>query len=332
MRIIIIVDDLTFSQLKDSNYHHPEITDVIFESDKMLEMGLIAINNVTHVFDIVWDKVMFDFLWNYYKVGILLAEKHAKERGIKFRLIVEVTKKNMEYVKSFKYHEIRHIDNIRSNFAVFDNRAYMVQIFHQENEPPAQALFSNTKALVDSQQILFNRLWEIATPIANRLKEIEYRDKLNYQRILTNHKEIHNEINSLIEQCEKELLIFSSFKLIYTILNENNFVNNFDSLLRKGITIKILTDDIDEHLMSDIAQINGTNEDNQMQFGYSDKLGEFNEFIMISDNRYVLQIKYDQQNEIVASFSNEEHNVLIQEILFEKYWNEVNSLTVINNN
>jgi len=92
----------------------------------------------------------------------------------------------------------------------------MVQIFHKENEPPAQALFSNTKALVDSQQTLFNRLWEIATPIANRLKEIEYRDKLNYQRILTNHKEIHNEINSLTEQCEKELLIFSSFKLIYT--------------------------------------------------------------------------------------------------------------------
>ena len=124
----------------------------------------------------------------YYKVGIHLAEKHAEEKGIKFRLIVEITKENMESLKSLKYHEIKHIDNIRSNFAVLDNRAYMVQIFHKENEPPAQALFSNTKALVDSQQTLFNRLWEIATPIANRLKEIEYRDKLNYQRILTNHK------------------------------------------------------------------------------------------------------------------------------------------------
>ena len=69
-----------------------------------------------------------------------------------------------------------------------------------------------------------------------------------------------------------------------------------------------------------------------MQFGYSNKLGEFNEFIMLRDSRYVLQIKYDQQNEIVASFSNEEHSVTIQEILFEKYWNEVNTLTGINNN
>jgi hypothetical protein len=326
------MDDIIFRQLMNSKHYHPEITDVIFESDKMLEMGIVAINSTERGFDIVWDKIMIDFLWKFYKVGIYLAEKHAKERGIKFRLIVEITKENMESVKSFKYYEIKHIDNIRSNFAILDNRAYMVQIFHKENEPPAQALFSNTKALVDSQQALFNRLWEIATPIANRLKEIEYRDKLNYQRILTNHKEIYNEINSLIEQCSKELLIFSSFKLIYTILNENNFVHIFDSLLRRGITIKILTDDIDEHLMSHIAQINGTNKDNQMQFGYSNKLGGFNEFIMLSDNRYVLQIKYDQQNEIVASFSNEEHSVTIQEILFEKYWNEVNSLTVINKN
>ena len=103
-------------------------------------------------------------------------------------------------------------------------------------------------------------------------------------------------------------------------------------MLKRGITIKILTDGIDEHLMSHIAQINETNKDNPMQFGYSNKLGEFNVFIMLSDNKYVLQIKYDQQNEIVASFSNEEHSVTIQEILFEKYWNEIQSLTVISNN
>ena len=103
-------------------------------------------------------------------------------------------------------------------------------------------------------------------------------------------------------------------------------------MLKRDITIKILTDDIDERLMNHIAQINETNKDNPMQFGYSNKLGEFNEFIMLRDSRYVLQIKYDQQNEIVASFSNEEHSVTIQEILFEKYWNEVKSLEVVNSN
>ncbi len=55
-------------------------------------MGIVAINCTESRFDIVWDKVMFDFLWKFYKVVIHLAEKHAKEKGIKFRLIVDITK------------------------------------------------------------------------------------------------------------------------------------------------------------------------------------------------------------------------------------------------
>ena len=29
----------------ESKHYHPEVTDVIFESDKMLEMGIVAINS-----------------------------------------------------------------------------------------------------------------------------------------------------------------------------------------------------------------------------------------------------------------------------------------------
>ena len=108
------------------------------------------------------------------------------------------------------------------------------------------------------------------------------------------------------------------------VFDLDNFVNNFNSLLRRDITIKILTDDIDERLINHIAQINETNKDNPMQFGYSNKLGEFNEFIMLSDTKYVLQVKCNQHNEIVASFSNEEHSVMIQEILFENVFRDHN--------
>ena len=62
MKPITIVDDLTFRQLMESKHYHPEITDVIFDSDKMLEMGIVAINSTERGFDIVWDKIMFDFL------------------------------------------------------------------------------------------------------------------------------------------------------------------------------------------------------------------------------------------------------------------------------
>ena len=34
--------------------------------------------------------------------------------------------------------------------------------------------------------------------------------------------------------------------------------------------------------------------------------------------------------DLVASLSNEEHKIAVQEILFEKYWNETNSLAITN--
>ena len=102
-------------------------------------------------------------------------------------------------------------------------------------------------------------------------------------------------------------------------------------LPRRGVSIKILVDDINRDLLNQIITINDNNKNELIQFGYTNKLGNFDEMIIISDNKCILQIRYDQQNELVASFSNEEHSVWIQEILFEKYWNEVNSLTVFNN-
>jgi hypothetical protein len=53
---------------------------------------------------------------------------------------------------------------------------------------------------------------------------------------------------------------------------------------------------------------------------------------MIFDSKHVLQVNYDISNKLVATYSNEEHKVLIQELMFEKYWNEVKSLEVVNSN
>nr|MDP9016535.1 hypothetical protein [Thermoproteota archaeon] len=236
------MDDSTFSQLKESCFRHPEITEVIFDYNKMLEMGLVAINNIDYGFDIIWDKIMFNFLWKNFKYGIHIAEKQAKDKGIRLRLIVEITKENMDFIKSIKFHDIRHLNGTRGNFAILDGRCYMVQIFHNENEPPAQSFFSNSKGFIDRQHELFDKLWEIAIPLSHRIKELENQEKPNYSKILTNYNEIQDEVNSIIEQSERELLIFSSIRIFHDILNENNILSKFKLLLRRGVAIRILTD------------------------------------------------------------------------------------------
>jgi sugar-specific transcriptional regulator TrmB len=323
------LDESTFKQLKQSNGRHPEITEVIFEPEMMSELGLVALNNIEKAFDIVWDKTMLDFIWNFFRVGLYLAEKMARERKVKFRLIVEVTKENKELIKALKNHEIRHVDNIRSNFAIFDERAYMVQIFQKEDEPPSQAYFSNSKSLVISQQVLFDRLWKIGMPLESRLKEIEYQDKLNYSKILSNQNEIYNEIDSMIDQTRKELLIFSSSSLLSKVANQSSFLDNYRKISDKKVALRILVDSADENVLDKFKHINNKSDSAYLiDVGFTEKLGKFNEMLMISDSRYVIQTRYNGNNDkLIASFSNEEHQVLVQEIIFEKYWNEVKGLS-----
>ena len=319
------MDDIVLQQLKESRFQYPEITQVIFAPEKMFEIGLFALTNVKYRFDIVWDRPMLEFVWNYFKEGIDLAERQAKDRNVKFRLITEVTKENLEYLNSLKHHEIRHINSIRTNFAIMDETSYMVQIFHKEDEPPSQAFFSNSKSLLISQHELFNRLWDIATPLANRLKEIEYQEKLNYLRIITDQNDIRNEIISLVSQVANELIIFSSFEILYSIF-ETAILPALKSLLGGGIKIKILVDKTCDWFQIKINSITEEKTNDAIQIGCLNNLGKFDEMILISDSKYVLQVRYDKDNKMIASFTNEKHRVQVQEIMFEKYGNEINSL------
>ena len=227
------VDDSTFQQLKESKYYQPEITEVMFDSQMMFEMVLDSIHIAEKGYDTVWDPIMFKTMWKYFQEGIHLIEKQVREKGIRLRLIVETSKSNLDMVSSFEGYDIRHLDDIKGNFGIFDNRAYMVYIFHKEGEVPDQTLWSNSKALVDKQQAIFDRLWEMAIPLPSRIKELEYEENPDYRSTITGHNQIKNQIVSLLENSKKELVIFSSAKILDTVFQENDFLNTFPSCQTK---------------------------------------------------------------------------------------------------
>ena len=91
-------------------------------------------------------------------------------------------------------------------------------------------------------------------------------------------------------------------------------------------------EDVDEYLIRQIASINASTQVKPIQIGYTNKIAEIYEMVMIFDSKHVLHVNYDPNNKLVATYSNEEHKVLIQELMFEKHWNEVKSLDIMNNN
>jgi hypothetical protein len=323
------VDDKLLKQLKQSNFYFPEITDIVYDSNKTLEIINDWINITEKGFDTLWDSMMFNFLMKYCKEGIFKAKEQIKDKGIKIRMITETTKENIEFIDSLNCPNMKHLDDIRGNFGIFDKRAYMVYIFHKQNEKPDQTLWNNSKVLVEQQQILFDRLWEISMPFSTRKKELE-NDKNPYiETTFTDFRDIQQEILSTIERSRKELLICSSVKLFNNLINMNTFTKYFKILLKRDIIIKILFDHIDLRILEQVFEINNTSSSNKIQIGYTNNLGNFNELAMITDQKFVMQIKYDNLLNLNALGSSEEHKVLLQSIIFEKYWNEIKSLTGI---
>jgi hypothetical protein len=185
---------------------------------------------------------------------------------------------------------------------------------------------------VDKQQSIFNKLWETSMPLSRRTKELGNEILPAYNKTIFSLEETRKEISSLIESSRKELLLLASTKVLNKIMTNDIFWNYLLPLEKRNIIVKVLIDSIDRHLLNRIRSINDHENYYQVEVGYTNQLGDFNMIAIVSDSKYVLQIKYDKNNKLITSSSNEKHSVWVQEILFEKYWNEVKSLEVMNSN
>jgi hypothetical protein len=327
------VDEITLKQLKESNYHHPVITDVINDYKIMLEITVDRINSCEIGFNTVWDAEICKWASKYFVEGLNLVKQKVQEKGIRCRLITQVNLENLDFLSSLTFLEIRHLEGLRGNFGIYDEREYMAFILHKENDESLQTYFSNSKVLTDKQMQLFEELWKMAIPLSIRRKEIEYEDKKDTQRTMTGFENIQKEIEALTLTCKRDMIIYSSNKILYLLLNKFNFHTLLPSILQRGISVNILTVSVDEYLIKQITSINELLPSTKpIQIGFADKIGDLNEMIMIFDDKHLLRLNYDQNHLLVATFSNEEHTVLVQELMFEKYWNELKSLEVMNNN
>lgn len=324
----------TFKQLIESGQSFPEVTDVIYDANQMEKLILNSVDVVNIGFDTIWDKKIFNFHFNYLREGFDILEKVIEERCLRIRLIVETTYENIEFINNIKYYEIRHLDSIRTNFGIMDERAYMLWVFHEDCQKPEQAFFSNSISLVKKQQVLFDKIWKLGIPLRERNRQLENEQMPEFHKILVNFVDARTEIMTFLDHSKMELLILSSIKMLDYFADDDLFWLKLSVLYRKGVLIKLLTDGYNRSLIYQLNKITndapGKTHDH-FQIGYSTKLGNIDEFVLITDNKEALELTYADLNQYRISFLNDKNHVLVQEILFEKYWNEVNSLEVMHN-
>ncbi len=119
----------------------------------------------------------------------LKAIEEAMARGVIFRILTHIILKNLPFCKEIMRVgiELRHLDKVKGNFAVFDNKVYLATAIVNESQPIPQVIYSNISTIVEQQQYLFETLWNKAVPAQEKIREFE--DGIPTERTEVLHKQ-----------------------------------------------------------------------------------------------------------------------------------------------
>jgi two-component system, OmpR family, sensor histidine kinase VicK len=99
----------------------------------------------------------------------------SRDRGIRTRVITELTKDNIPYCKELAtmVDELRHLDGIKGNFYVNETEYLVPTSFHDKGKPASEVIYSNMKELVAHQQYVFDTLWNKSISAEEKMVEIK---------------------------------------------------------------------------------------------------------------------------------------------------------------
>lgn len=103
----------------------------------------------------------------------------AKQKGVKFRTITDITKDNLPNCKEImaRIDELRHLSGIAVNFVVTDTESIvLVPTFAPREEAKIQVIHTDSESVVEYKRLCFDSLWDKAAPALQRIEELERKD------------------------------------------------------------------------------------------------------------------------------------------------------------
>jgi signal transduction histidine kinase/predicted nucleic acid-binding protein len=173
------------------------------------------------------------------------ARINAKDRGVKFRYITDITKDNISYckqiIKEFNA-ELRHLDEVKGNFEINDGgKEYVATATLQKAKPLKQIIYSNAKEIGEQQQYVFNTLWNKAISSEQKIKEIEEGIIPEFTEIIQNAEEAQSLGWHLLEATKEEIQIIYSTVKAYKLQESIGVMDYIAKLSNNGINVRMLT-------------------------------------------------------------------------------------------
>ena len=232
------------------------------------------------------------------------ARINAKDRGVKFRYITEITKENISYckqlIKEFDA-ELRHLDEVKGNFEINDGgKEYIATANLQKAKPLKQLIYSNVQEIGEQQQYVFNTLWNKGIPAQVKIKEIEEGIIPEFTDIIRNHEEAQSLEWHLLEATKEEILIIYSTVKAYKLQESLGVMDYLAKLSNNGINVRMLTPK-DSSIEKSLQNLEATSTINVKYLETETGI----------KNKYLIT---DRKNSLVIELKDEDDNI-------DKYYN-----------
>ncbi len=162
-------------------------TEVISGIENIIKTSLTRFSLTKHTIDSCIDKDNPKTIMTQNRIVTAIID--INNRGIRTRIITEITRDNISYCKDLinLNSEVRHLEDVIGNFSISDRSIYqatamgdfsrvtLIKRQGEKLEPEAvtESIYSTMNAFVAQQQYFFDMLWKKAIPAKQRIKEIE---------------------------------------------------------------------------------------------------------------------------------------------------------------
>ena len=255
----------------------------------------------------------------------------AKKRGVKTRVITEITKDNLEFCKeNMRYiYGLRHMDTITHMFEVSEKQ-YASAMLLNDNPHFLEGVFSDIPWFVNAQRYLFETIWRKAIPAKQRFKEIEEGSKREFIDSIRDPVEILELIDQILQNAYEELLILIPKAHILDVFLSSGYVEALDTQINKyGITVKFIigvTDQNEPVTRERIVNWNTILKHNNIEIHYDNNL-DTRLMTIIADTDKLLSIEVQ---DVIAprlidiiglgTYSNSTNTIMSYHTTFETLW------------
>ena len=256
------------------------------------------------------------------------AYDNLKTRGVKIRIITEVTKDSLNDCRVLsKIAQIRHLSEMSGNFVIADRNKYAAAADLNDSYPQITELITSTvPAFVKQQQHFFEMLWSKSVPLEQRISEIEAGVIPDVLEVIKEQSEIINFSYRLVTAAKDEILII--FHTSNALLRQEK-AGGLELLIGNAIKyktrVRILVP-IEDKIIGTIKRLERIND---IRIRDIEPTMQTRMTILVVDKIYslVVELKDDSKENLeeaigLATYSNSKATVLSYVSIFHTLWKQ----------